>query len=109
MIRSKGSLDLWMESDRANYPAIDILTHSFYKMLSYNTTKYMRKKMALIWERKEKNVAAYLLKGPFTFFLIFVNTLLASWVLHVSFAIFSDAQDHMSIIEWIKYLYGLLP
>ena len=65
--------------------------------------------MGLIWERKEKIIPYYLIKGPFTFFLISVNTLLASWIFHVSFAIFTDAQDHMSIIEWVEYLYGLLP
>ena len=64
--------------------------------------------MGLIWERKERNIAYYLLKGPFTFFLIFFNTILASWVFHVSYAIFTDAQDHMSIIEWVEYLYGML-
>jgi hypothetical protein len=64
--------------------------------------------MGLIWERKEKNIMHYLLKGPFTFFLIVINTLLASWIFHVSFATFTDAQDHMSIHEWIEYLYALL-
>ena len=64
--------------------------------------------MGLIWERKEKNITYYLLKGPLTFFLIVINTLLASWIFHVSFAIFTDAQDNMSIYEWIEYLYAQL-
>ena len=64
--------------------------------------------MGLIWERNEKNIMYYLLKGPLTFFLIVINTLLTSWIFHVSFAIFTDAQDHMSIHEWIEYLYALL-
>ncbi len=65
--------------------------------------------MALIWERKEKNWVYYLLKGPFTFILIFANSILASWFIHVSFALFTDAQEHMSIAEWIEYLLGFLP
>ena len=55
--------------------------------------------MGLIWERKEKKITYYLLKGPLTFFLIVINTLLTSWIFHVSFAFFTDAQDHMSIYD----------
>lgn len=62
--------------------------------------------MGLIWERKEKNITYYLLKGPFIFFLVVINTILTSWIFHVSFAVFTDAQDHMSIYEWIEYLFG---
>jgi hypothetical protein len=64
--------------------------------------------MGLIWEKKEKNIVYYLLKGPFTFFLIVINTLLTSWIFHVSFAIFTDAQDNMSLYEWIEHLYTFL-
>jgi hypothetical protein len=60
--------------------------------------------MGLIWERKEKKFTYYLLKGPFVFFLILANTLMTSWIFHVSFAIFTDAQDHMSLYEWIEHL-----
>jgi len=64
--------------------------------------------MGLIWERKEKNIVYYLLKGPFTFLLIVINSLLTSWIFHVSFAIFTDAQDHMSLYEWLEYLHSML-
>ena len=60
--------------------------------------------MGLIWERKEKKFTYYLLKGPFVFFLILVNTLMTSWLFHVSFAFFTDAQDHMSLYEWVEHL-----
>jgi hypothetical protein len=65
--------------------------------------------MGLIWEREEKNTGYFLLKGPLTFLLVVINSVLASWILHVSFSIFTDAQDHMSIYEWIGHLYALLP
>jgi len=64
--------------------------------------------MGLIWERKEKNIVYYLLKGPFTFLLIVINSLLTSWIFHVSFAILTDAQDHMSLYEWLEHLYAML-
>jgi hypothetical protein len=78
-------------------------------MSSSPTTKYVRKeKMAIIWERKKKNILYYLLKGPLVFSLIFANSILTSWIFHVSYAVFTDAPDHMSLVEWIEHLYGLL-
>lgn len=64
--------------------------------------------MALIWESKKKNILYYLLKGPLVFCLIFVNTVLTSWIFHVSYAVITDAPGHMSLAEWIAHLYGLL-
>ncbi len=64
--------------------------------------------MAFIWERKKKNILYYLLKGPFVFSLIFANTILTSWIFHVSYAVFTDAPDHMSLAEWIEHLMALL-
>lgn len=64
--------------------------------------------MALIWERKKKNIVYYLLKGPFVFSLIVINSLLTSWIFHLSFSLFTDAQNHMSFYEWIEHLFMLL-
>jgi hypothetical protein len=64
--------------------------------------------MALIWERKKKNIIYYLLKGPFVFSLIVINSLLTSWIFHLSFSIFTDAQGHMSLYECIEHLFTFL-
>ena len=69
----------------------------------------MRKeKMALIWERKKMSLWHYLLKGPLVFSLVFVNTILTTWIFHVSYSVFTDAPDHMSLVEWIEHLFALL-
>lgn len=64
--------------------------------------------MELIWEKKENNITHYLLRWPLTFFLIVINTVLTSWIFHVSFAIFTDAQEHMTLFEWMAHLYAFL-
>jgi hypothetical protein len=63
--------------------------------------------MALVWEMKKKRIMYYL-KGPLIIFLIVFITLLTSWILHVSFAIYTAAQAHMSFYEWIDYLSAML-
>jgi hypothetical protein len=63
--------------------------------------------MQLIWEMKKKRILYYL-KGPLIIFLIVSTTLLTSWTLHVLYAIYTDTQAHMSIYEWMDYLYAML-
>ncbi len=63
--------------------------------------------MQLIWEMKKKKITDYL-KGPLTIFLIVFITFLTSWIFHVLFAIYTEAQAHMSIFEWIDHLYAML-
>jgi len=63
--------------------------------------------MVLIWEMKKKSTLQCLRVPLLTLLIVFI-ALLTSWLFHVSFAIYTQDQAHMSIFEWVEHLYALL-
>ena len=64
--------------------------------------------MRLIWERKKKGIAYYLLGVPMIIFLIIVNIVLITWFIHLIYYLFTDTPENMSLLEWARHLYELL-
>ncbi len=63
--------------------------------------------MVLIWEMKKRSIMQYLRVPLLTLLIVFI-ALLTSWLFHVSFALYTHDQAHMSIFEWAEHLYALL-
>lgn len=64
--------------------------------------------MRLLWERKKKGIAYYLLGIPIAILIITVNIVLITWFIHLLYYLFSDYPYPMSLLKWAEHLYELV-
>jgi len=63
--------------------------------------------METLRERKRKRIKNFILGSPLTLLLVVINVILVGWLIHILYAIFTDALDHMTLYEWTEHLYLL--
>jgi type II secretory pathway component PulM len=64
--------------------------------------------MTPVWERKKSRAKKILMGIPLTLILVVVNVVLFSWLVHLLHSVFTDALDHMSLLEWTEKLYFMV-
>lgn len=61
-----------------------------------------------VGDKEKRGITYYFLKLPFIICIFIINTVLITWMAHIIYAFFSDAQSHMSLFEWIEHLAGFI-